>query len=274
MKRFLLAAFAVATCGLLFAQNSGLDEPDAENIGNDSAMESLREISVDKFEREGSWRVSISPDNGVISCRLFDGKPAMYEPLEDEKGGKNDEAADNGEGENADNEGGNAEGAEGNETADNGEGEEAPEQVLGVKVEFFKRGINSFFIMSQRPLPIEGITKTVSVWVCGRNQSHDMYVLVQDYFGKNFELYIGNLGFTGWKKLTAVVPPSPDGERGIVQHSAYYGDRPGLRVLGFRVDCDPMLARGQFFMYLDELHAVTDLYDMENKDEDDMLDNW
>lgn len=257
MKKFILAAFAVAACGLLFAQNSGLDEPNAENIGNDSAMESLREISVDKFEREGSWRVSISPDYGVITSRLFEGKPAMYEPLEDEEGGG---------GENAD--------AENTENAEGGEGEEAPEQALGVKVEFFKRGINSFFIMSQRPLPIEGITKTISVWVCGRNQSHDMYVLVQDYFGKNFELYVGNLGFTGWKKLTAVVPPSPDGERGIVQRSAYYGDRPGLRILGFRVDCDPMLARGQFFMYLDELHAVTDLYDMENKDEDDMLDNW
>jgi len=27
-------------------------------------------------------------------------------------------------------------------------------------------------------------------------------------------------------------------------------------------------------MYLDDLRAVTDLYDMENHDEDDMADNW
>ena len=89
-----------------------------------------------------------------------------------------------------------------------------------------------------------------------------------------FELYLGNLGVSGWKKLTCVVPPSPDGEHGIVQSSAYYGDKPGLKVLGFRVDCNPMQARGSYYMYLDDLRAVTDLYDMENHDEDDMLDNW
>jgi hypothetical protein len=123
-------------------------------------------------------------------------------------------------------------------------------------------------------LPIEGITKTISMWVCGRNQNHDLYLLLEDYFGRSYELYMGNLGFSGWKKLTCVVPPSPDGEHGIVQHSAYYGDRPGIRIIGFRVDCNPMLARGTYYMYIDDLRAVTDLYDMENRDEDDMLDTW
>ena len=152
--------------------------------------------------------------------------------------------------------------------------EDEDKMVYGVRVDFFKRGKNSFTIKSARPIPIEGTTKTISLWVCGRNQSHDMYVLVQDYFGSNFELYLGNLGFSGWKKLTCVVPPSPDGEHGIVQSSAYYGDKPGLKVLGFRIDCNPMQARGSYYMYLDDLRAVTDLYDMENHDEDDMLDNW
>ena len=152
--------------------------------------------------------------------------------------------------------------------------EDEDKMVYGVRVDFFKRGKNSFTIKSARPIPIEGTTKTISLWVCGRNQSHDMYVLVQDYFGSNYELYLGNLGFSGWKKLTCVVPPSPDGEHGIVQSSAYYGDKPGLKVLGFRVDCNPMQARGSYYMYLDDLRAVTDLYDMENHDEDDMLDNW
>jgi hypothetical protein len=240
MKKLIIATvLAAAVCGLVFAQNSNVDTPNPENVGNDSAMEALREISVDKFEREGSWNVHMSPDFGIISARLFDGNPSMKEPLPEDKDKKEEDT-----------------------------------QVLGVKVEFFKRGVNSFYIMSERPLPIEGITKTLSVWVCGRNQSHDLYILVQDYFGNNFELYMGNLGFSGWKKLTAVIPPSSDGEHGIVQHSAYYGDRPGLRILGFRVDCNPMLARGSYYMYIDDLRAVTDLYDMENHDEDDMVDNW
>ena len=200
-------------------------------------MQALREISLDEFERDGSWFVHMSPDYGVISARNFEGSPAMKEPLK-------------------------------------GEEEVEDTQVLGVKVEFFRRGVNSFYINAQRPIAIEGVTKTVSVWVCGRNQGHDMFLLVEDYFGRNHELYMGNLGFSGWKKLTCVVPPSPDSEHGIVQRSAYYGNKPGLRVIGFRIDCNPMLARGTYYMYLDDLRCVTDLYDLENQDIDDMSDAW
>ena len=240
MKKVLFAVLAASVFTFaVSAQNSLVDEPYPETIGNESAMQALHEISLDKFEREGSWNVHISPDYGVITSRLFEGNPAMKDPLKEDEGKENEDT-----------------------------------QVLGVKVEFFKRGINSFYITSQRPIPIEGVTKTVSVWVCGRNMGHELYLLVEDYFGRNYELYMGSLGFSGWKKLTAVVPPSPDGEHGIAQHSAYYGDKPGLRTIGFRVDCDPMLSRGAYYMYLDDLRCVTDLYDMQNHDEDDMADNW
>ena len=240
MKEVLFAVIAASVFTFaVSAQNSLVEDPNPETIGNESAMQALHEISLDKFEREGSWGVHISPDYGVITGRLFEGSPAMKDPLKEDEGKENEDT-----------------------------------QVLGVKVEFFKRGINSFYITSQRPIPIEGVTKTVSVWVCGRNMGHELYLLVEDYFGRNYELYMGSLGFSGWKKLTAVVPPSPDGEHGIVQHSAYYGDKPGLRIIGFRVDCDPMLSRGAYYMYLDDLRCVTDLYDMQNHDEDDMADNW
>ena len=240
MKKVLFAVIAASVFTFaVSAQNSLVEDPNPETIGNESAMQALHEISLYKFEREGSWNVHISPDYGVITSRLFEGSPAMKDPLKEDEGKENEDT-----------------------------------QVLGVKVEFFKRGINSFYITSQRPIPIEGVTKTVSVWVCGRNMGHELYLLVEDYFGRNYELYMGSLGFSGWKKLTAVVPPSPDGEHGIVQHSAYYGDKPGLRIIGFRVDCDPMLSRGAYYMYLDDLRCVTDLYDMQNHDEDDMADNW
>ena len=241
MKKISFAVLALAAvfAGTAFSQTDSLSEPDASNIGNDSARQALREVSVDRFEREGSWNVHISSDNGVITGRLFEGSPAAKEELNDS----------------------------GNQQIED-------TKVLGVKVEFFRRGVNSFYITAQRPIAIEGVTKTVSVWVCGRNQGHDMYLLVEDYFGRNYELYMGNLGFSGWKKLTCVVPPSPDSEHGIVQRSPYYGNKPGLRIIGFRVDCNPMLARGTYYMYLDDLRCVTDLYDLENQDVDDMSDAW
>ena len=239
MKRVIAVLMVVATFGMAFAQNgtTSLTDPDPTIIGADSAKQALREVSVDLYEREGSWNARISSDNGVVTARLFDGSPAAKEPM-------------------AENEG------------------VTDERVLGVKVEFFRRGINSFYVTAARPIPIEGITKTVSVWVTGRNQGHELYLLVQDYFGNNFEIYMGTLAFSGWKKMTAAIPPSPDGERGIVQQSAYYGERPGLRIIGFRVDCDPLLARGSYYLYFDDLRAVTDLYDMENRNEDDMIENW
>lgn len=237
MKKIISAVIALAVAGFAFAQTSSLSEPDPTVIGADSAKQALRQISVDRFEVEGSWNAHISPDYGIISSRLFNGSPMMKEPLK-------------------------------------GEEDAEDSKVLGVKVEFFRRGVNSFYITSTRPIPIEGVTKTISLWVAGRNMDHDMYVLIQDYFGNNFELYLGNLGFSGWKKLTVAVPPTPDGEHGIIQQSAYNGVKPGIRILGFRVDCNPMLAKGQYYLYLDDLRVVTDLYDIENRDEDDINDDW
>jgi len=237
MKKLLTAVLTLtATAGLMFAQES-LSNPDPTVIGNDSARQALKEVSVDRFELEGSWNAAISPDNGVISARLFEGSPAAKEAIPGD--------------------------------------EQAPDsRVLGVKVEFFHRGVNSFYIRSTRPIPIEGVTKTISLWVAGRNMDHTLSVLVQDYYGNNFELYVGSLGFSGWKKMQVAVPPTPDGEHGIIQQSAYDGVRPGLRIVGFRVDCNPILARGTYYLYLDDLRAVTDLYDVENRDEDDMNDDW
>ncbi|MBQ9495853.1 MAG: flagellar filament protein FlaA [Treponema sp.] len=240
MKKYIFAVvLASVACVFSFAQNSYIAEPNPEIIGADSAAMALREINIDKFEREGSWNVSISADYGIITARLFDGNPLMKAVLEEDEGNEDEDRT-----------------------------------VLGVKVQFFRRGVNEFYIMSTRPQPVEGIVKTISLWVCGRNQDHNLSVLVQDMFGRNYELYMGSLGFNGWKKLTAVVPPSPDGEHGIVQQSAYYNNRPGLRIVGFRVDCNPMLARGSYYLYFDALRVVTDLYDLEYHDEDDMSDNW
>jgi hypothetical protein len=120
MKKLVtVSILAVLAAGLVFAQNSSLQEPNPENVGADSAESALREVSVDKFEREGSWNVHMSADDGVITSRLFAGNPAMKEPLPEDEG-KEDEDT----------------------------------QVLGVRVYFFRRGKNSFTFKSGRPLAI------------------------------------------------------------------------------------------------------------------------
>ncbi len=243
MKKLLVLLLIAGTAGFVFAQNQNKDlsAPDPTVLGADSANFALREVSIDLFEREGSWNVKMSPDYGIITGRFFEGgpDPEAKSPIET-----------------------------------TGDEKPADTRTYGVKVEFFRRGINSFFITPSQPLAIDGVAKTVSVWVAGRNQNHTLTLLVRDFFGNNFELYMGSLAFTGWKQMVVAVPPSPDGKRGIVQDSAYFSSRPGLSVVGFRVDCDPEVAFGTYYIYFDDLRAVSDMYAFENHDPYDMMDNW
>ena len=182
----------------------------------------------------------MSTDDGYPTTRLFEGSPMNKVPIPEE------------------------------------EGMDIPDKyVLGTRVDFLRRGITSFTIYPMRPIPIEGITKTISMWVVGRNFNHELNILIQDFFGRNYELYVGKLNFQGWKKLTVAIPPQPmDGFNGIVQRNYHYNNNMGLKITGFRVDCDMMEAYGSYYIYFDDLRAITDLFAENNRDEDDMVDSW
>ncbi|GHU17504.1 flagellar filament protein FlaA [Spirochaetia bacterium] len=238
MKRFTVAVLFLLFSGFLFAQEVGA--PNAEQIGIDAAQQLLKEISVDKFEKEGYWRSSMSTDEGYTTTRLFEGSPAEKQPIPEE---------------------------EGLNLSDH--------NVLGTRVDFLRRGHTSFTLYPQRPIPVEGITKTVSVWVVGRNYNHDLYLQVEDFFGRPFELYMGKLNFQGWKQLTVAIPPqADDGKNGIVQRNYHYNNQAGLKISGLRVKCDPTEAFGSYYIYFDDLRAVTDLFAEQNRDTDDMADAW
>ncbi len=210
-------------------------DPDPAAIGVDTAQQKLKEVSVSKFEDAGFWKVEMPRDQGIITLRRLQGGPLDKEPIPDEK------------------------------TIGITEGDK---NVLGVKVEFFKRGYVSFFVRPERPLPVEGISKTLSMWVVGRNTNHVLVVLLSDQFGHKAEITMGKLNFTGWKKMTVAIPTT------IVQRDYHYMNRQGIKIEGFRIDCDPVEAYGSYFIYLDDLRAVTDLFSEETRDVDDMMDNW
>ncbi len=246
MKKFLIIAFFLLIAGFVSAQQQQqtqqreVGSPEPERLGIDSAQQMLKEISVDKFEHDGNWRSTMSSDEGYTTTRLFTGSPMAKEPIPDE------------------------------------EGLNIPDKyVLGTRVDFLRRGYNSFTIYPTRPIPIEGITKTVSVWVAGRNFNHELVLLLQDFFGRYYEFFIGKLNFIGWKKLTVAIPPqSDDGFSGVVQRNYHYNNQMGLKIMGFRIDCDPMEAYGSYYIYFDDLRAVTDLFAENNRDADDMVDGW
>lgn len=259
MKKAIIALIAIAALVAVqgaFAQTTtaspttgnqpNIGTPDATRIGVDTAQQKLKEVSVDKFEAAGFWNAFMSADDGFIQGRLFEGSPAgkANEPIPDERYvGIDPKVAD--------------------------------KYVFGARTEFFHRGVDEMYIMAKRPIPIEGITKTISVWVVGRNYNHKMKIILQDFFGNRYELPLGTLNFQGWKKLSVAIPPqNPDGATGIVQRNFHYNNHMGIKILGFKIECDPMEAFGTYYVYLDDLRAVTDLFAEDNRDPDDMNDAW
>jgi hypothetical protein len=203
--------------------------------GVDASQQRLQEVSITKFEDAGFWFGSMPLDMGLITTRRFEGAPLDKEPIEAEQ---------------------------------NANIRETDRFVLGAKVQFFARGYSYFLLTPARPLPVEGITKTLSVWVVGRNINHRLVVLISDNFGNRAEIIMGKLNFSGWRQMTVAIPPN------IKQRDYRYGNRQGIKIEGFRIDCDPLEASGTYYIYFDDMRAVTDLFSEEIRDEDDIQDNW
>jgi hypothetical protein len=219
----------------LAAQNVVAGEPTPAAIGKDSAQQLLEEVSVEKFEDAAFWYVAMSLDTGIASVKRLLGSPAAKTPIA-------------------------------GETANNIT--EQDQYVLGVKVSFFQRGVSEFSIHPQNPIAVEGIVKTLSVWVVGRNFNHVLKVQFNDYRGQAQELTVGTLNFIGWKKLTVAIPPS------ILQDEFHYSYKSGIQITGFKVETDPLDSYGTYYVYFDDLRAVTDLFGTTKRDSDDMSDGW
>lgn len=242
VKVFIILTIFLFAAGLVFAQDAA--EPDPAKINVDTAQQKLKEISIQKFEDAGFWYGAIAGDFGIIQVRSFPGGPLGKEPIQDEVDAGIIEVDQDGKIVKGDN------------------------NVLGTKVSFYKRGIVDFDIRPVRPIPVAGKTKTISVWVAGREAQHRLEVIVADNYGNTAYIDMGRLDFIGWQKMTVAVPGN------LKQRDAHYSYQGGITVRGFKVKCNIDETYGNFYIYLDDLRAVTDLFDEELRDEDDMLDAW
>ncbi len=229
------SAFAQTAAPAAPAPNVTAGEPTPSEIGKDQAQQLLKEVSIEKFEDAAFWYAAMPLDMGVATSKRLAGSPQGKQPIADEAalGIKEDD-----------------------------------KYVLGVKVSFFHRGASYFSIHPLNPIPVEGIVKTLSVWVVGRNFNHTLKILFDDYRGQAQSLTVGTLNFIGWKKLTVAIPPS------ILQTEYHYTYQSGIRITGLEIDCDPLDSFGTYYVYFDDLRAVTDLFGESKRDTDDMSDDW
>jgi hypothetical protein len=224
-----VAALAVLTALPAVAQ------VDPSKLGKDQAQQQLVEVSVSKLEDAAFWQGAMAIDDGIVTLRSLPGSPSAKKPAEGDVLNRI---------------------------------KEQDTRVLAVRVDFYHRGVVNFSLHPTAPIPVPGISKTISVWVAGRNFNHTLKVLLEDYFGNKMELTVGKLTFMGWKKLTVAVPPA------IVQTDYHFTYKDGIKITGFLIECDPMEAMGTYYLYLDDIRVVTDLFGEARRDADDMSDGW
>lgn len=240
-NKFLVTLLLI--CGL-FALNAQEDEGVITGESDPSAVTTansqITEVRLDGFEDASFWNVSMPSEEGIISRQSRIGNPAEINSDEwkerDEKYGIPDTYA--------------------------------KEKVFGVKVEYMKRGYHSFSITPVKPIIVEGIAQSITVWVAGRNYSHTLKFLIEDFYGNTRELIAEKLRFIGWKEIKVSIPES------IIQRDFHFADKSGIRFVGFVVECDPMETYGTYYVYFDELRAETDIFNEKTRDPDDMVDGW
>jgi hypothetical protein len=208
---------------------------DPSKIGKDQAQQQLVEVSVSKLEDAAFWHGAMAIDDGIVTLRSLPGSPAAKKPAEGDVLNRINEQ---------------------------------DTRVLGVKVDFYHRGVVQFTVHPTAPIPVAGLSKTISVWIAGRNFNHTLKILFDDYFGRPMELTVGKLTFMGWKKLTVAVPPS------ITQTDYHFTYKDGIKITGFKIECDPLEAMGTYYLYFDDIRVVTDLFGEARRDSDDMTDGW
>ena len=123
MKRSLLLSGCIlilfSICSMVFSQTGEVGRPSADKIGVDTAQQYLRKITITKFEDASFWRATIPGDQGQITWRRLAGKPQEKAVLDKDR-----------------------------LDAEKALKYPIPEggYVLGVRVDFYKRGMNEIWL--------------------------------------------------------------------------------------------------------------------------------
>lgn len=91
------------------------------------------------------------------------------------------------------------------------------------------------------------------MWVWGADYFYQLEVLLRDAEGRVHVLPIGWLNFKGWKNMGVSIPTT------IKQTTGYLGSA-GLSLVCFRVRTSPTERVDNFYFFLDELQALTNVF--------------
>jgi len=135
---------------------------------------------------------------------------------------------------------------------------------LGLKEWRYHRGFTWTEITPPTPITVTGKLKGLSIWACGRNYRHRLEIWVRNYQGNEYPIDMGSLNFRGWQKLSARIPMH------IPYYRKYVPQYFPLDITRIIVRHDPNEITGNYYLYLDTLEAIVDVY-VDTYDGDDMI---
>ena len=153
------------------------------------------------------------------------------------------------------------------------EGEEKREHnTLGIWGKFDRRGYNWIDVYPVKPgqedsddedaedpetfeIPIPGRISYLDMWVWGSNLNYYLEAYFRDHQGVVHSLYMGSLGYQGWRNLRVRIPTSISQSRRILPRFA------GLTFVKFRIWTTPVERVDNFFIYFSQMKVLTDTFE-------------
>ncbi len=135
---------------------------------------------------------------------------------------------------------------------------------LGIKEWTYHRGFNWCEIKPPRPIVINGNLKGLSIWALGRNYRHKLEIWIRNYQGVEYPIEMGSLNFKGWRQLSARIPMY------IPYYTKYVPQYKSMEITKIIIRHDPNEINGIFYLYLDNLEAIVDVY-QDKYDGDNMI---
>ena len=230
-----LIALWISLPTALFGQSVYGSGADAPSCANETTRSQLQEISVTRFEDPRYWSVYAPIENAnTVHTRLADVANDEIDQLQSAEEG----------------------GFLAYQPTD--------EYVLGIRADFMRRGFLDIEIDLSRPIAIPGITCQISVWVAGRNWRHDLFLVIKDVHGERKELRVGTMRFRGWRKMAVDIPPYEENRdqglvRGVRQHDPHFPYQTGIEIVGFIIRPYFVETIGSYYVYFDDMRALTDL---------------
>jgi hypothetical protein len=127
--------------------------------------------------------------------------------------------------------------------------------VMGIKACFSNKGYNWIVVEPKKQILLNGITKAVDLWVWGAGYDYDLYIVLKNWQGLYYSLYMGNLKYYGWRNLRVEIPDY------ISQYTQYVPRLKPLEIIRLKLIANPNEKPDDFYVYFDYMQAQVDVYE-------------